>query len=96
MKILVSEVLTNLDGSPIVLNDRPLSLGRALGVMLVAAGKSSDPLRSYLLAKKLQLEAEGSEVELDASEVAFIKEAIPQSTQYTTLVVGQVLEKLAA
>jgi len=84
-------VVLNLDGKPTKLEDRELTVGRAIAIALVSGTKSPDPLRAYLLGKKLM---EEKHVTLDASEKKFIKDELEKFTGFTNLVIGQILEKL--
>ena len=90
MKLNLNEVLLSLDGKELDHGDKHLTVGISLAQILVA-GSNKDALRAYVLGKKLM---DAEEVELDASEVNFIKTAIEENQTYTVLVKGQLLEKL--
>lgn len=92
-KLNLSAVITQLDGEPLKNKENDLTVGDALASILVLDPKSKDPLRSYLLAKKLT-ENEG-EIELNKTEVAFLKEVVEASMAFITLVKGQLLDKLS-
>lgn len=91
VKLDLTTEITNLDGSPLD-REKPLTFGEALGQILVLQQDSKDPLRSYLLAKKIT-ENKG-EIELDKAELSMLKESVEASKNYITLVKGQLLEKL--
>lgn len=92
MKLNLQDSIVTLENIP-AKNDKGelLSIGKVIAVTLVG-GKTADPLRSYLLAKKVT-ETE-KEIELDPSEIEFIKNTLKEFGGWTDLVVGQVLEKL--
>jgi hypothetical protein len=91
-KLDTKAFVMNLDNKPIKLEDKDLEFGRAFALVLISGSKSADPLRAYNLARKLSDSTEP--IELDSSEVAFIKEAMTNFTGFTTLVMGQLYEKL--
>ena len=90
MQINLSEVMLGLDGKALKLEDKDLTVGLALSECLVG-GTSPDPLRAYVLAKKL-VGAEG-EAELDQTESDFLKEAVNANNNYFAIVKGQLLSK---
>lgn len=92
MKLNLNEVLLSLDGKELDDGDKSLTVGISLARILVT-GSNKDALRAYVLGKKLM---DAEEVELDASEVNFIKTAIEENQTYTVLVKGQLLEKLTS
>ena len=91
MQLNTSEVLVGLDGKALQDGESELTVGKALANVLVNSGESIDPLKSYVLARKF-IDAQG-ELELDASDVSFLKSAIEKFNGYIVLVKGQLLEK---
>lgn len=91
MKLHVDTVLKDYDGKPIPFEEnRSLTLGLCLSnVMATAQG---DPLRAYLLGKKLA-EAHG-EIEIEKLDYTFLKDSMTGNKQYFAIVKGQVLEML--
>ena len=87
-----SEPVMNLDNKPTQLEGKDLVVGRALALVLISGNKSADPLRAYTLARKLSDATEA--IELDSSEVKFIKDSMEGFQGFTTLVIGQLLEKI--
>lgn len=87
-----TEFIMSLDNVPMKLEDRDLTVGRALALTLISGNKSPDPLRSYSLARKLDSK---DPVELDTSDIKFVKECLDGFQGFTVLVIGQLLEKLA-
>lgn len=57
---------------------------------ILVAEKSSDNMRSFLLARDLKEEKE----DLNASDIDFIKAAVKKSENFTPLVLGQILLEL--
>lgn len=91
MTINLNDQILELDGKPAMNGDKPLTVGLALANVLVLQGQSSDPLRAYLLAKKLTDNTET--LELDDSDKSFLKDAVEKSDRYLVLVKGQLLSK---
>lgn len=85
----LKETLLDLDGKPIKNGEEDLTVGRALAEILVRA-KSTDPLRSYLLGRKL---VESETLEPDKAEKEFIQNTIRSFEGYSVLIKGQLLEK---
>lgn len=91
MKINLKQNLFNLEGKKLKEDELEVTVGSVLASMLGNSTESTDPLRDYVLAKKL-MEAKG-ELEIDASEVSHLKETITKAPNYLVLVKGQLLEK---
>lgn len=83
----------DLDKKPIDLEGKPLTVGRALALVLVTQNKSADPLRAWTLAQKLT-NPEVPKIDLDPSDVSFIKDSMKDFLNFSVLVKGQLLEKL--
>lgn len=96
LKIRADEMIKNLDGNVIEMEGKKLSFVRGYALVLVGGQQSKDPLRAMLLSRKLiDKEGQDVEIELDVAEVKFLEEATKMPTGFTTLVIGQLLEKLA-
>lgn len=84
--------IINLNLEPIQINDDDkkvdLELGRAIALVLTNAAKSKNPMRSYELAMKLVKE---DTVELEPSDIRFIKDELEVSTSFNVLISGQIL-----
>lgn len=87
-----AEFIVNLDNKPTQLEGKDLTIGRALALVLISGTKSADPLRAYGLARKLSDSTEP--VELETADVVFLKESMTGFQGFTTLVIGQLMEKL--
>lgn len=85
----LSQALYNLNGEPLMYDEKVLSLGSAIAYCLL--GRKSDPHKSYLLAVKLHTE---EDMELDNADLSFIKDTLSSSTTFTPIVTGQILELL--
>jgi len=92
VKIVPSDAVMNLDNKPTQLEGKDLNVGRALALILISGTKSADPLRAYTLARKLSEATEA--IELETADVKFIEEAMAGFQGFTTLVIGQLMEKL--
>lgn len=91
-KLNLEEVLVGLDTKALKDGETDLTIGKAIATILVMEQHSKDPLRSYLLARKI---TEGTkDLELDKAEADYIKDAVKETPAYITLVKGQILEKL--
>lgn len=103
MKILVvdpSQKLVDLDGEPIKSESRgiqtPLTIGRAIALVLLVAKNSNDPLRHYTLARKFA-DVGTAKIELDDADSDFVKNIVKQNgveAGMNNLVIGQVLQIL--
>lgn len=93
MKYVTKAVLKDLDGKEIedVITHVPLEFGKVLANIVVMEKDAQDPVRNLVLGLKL---ANNAEVELDKSEVSFLKECIKKNTGYFPLVRGQLLISL--
>jgi hypothetical protein len=87
-----SEKVLNLDKKPLTFEDGELTITRALSLIVISGSKSPDPLKAYQLAKKIE-DAELI-VELSDEDVDFIKNATVGFQGFTTLVIGQILDRL--
>lgn len=95
-KIKANDKILDLDGKPMKMDDNELTVARAVALMISGNTQSPDPLRAYTLARtitEVDLKKAG-EIELNTSDVKFIKEAISTNRFFTALVAGQILEKL--
>ena len=90
MKILdTRKVLTNLLGEPLKEpSGQDLTIGKAIGNILVSSTKRSDPMQMYTLGIKF---AQDDKVNLEAHEFKLVKENVEQTETYTILVTGQIL-----
>lgn len=96
-KIQPDKTLVDLDGKPLQIEagknsegldiTKDLTLGNAIA-LLVLSGKSADPLRAYVISQKM---LKDEPVELDVTEVNFVKDSIKSSEGFTTIMIGQVL-----
>ncbi len=91
MKINTNDILVNLQGEALKDGNKELTLGLAIANVLVSGAKSTEPLRAYVLSKKL-FDTKG-ELDLDSADVSFLKKTIEDFEGYITLVKGQILEK---
>lgn len=66
------------------------SIGKTIARIL-SNDKSSDPLRSFLLAKDFYTK---DEVELNSADQKFVADAVKATVQFTPLAIGQILELL--
>lgn len=89
-KINLEQKILDLEGEPIKLGDKDITFGRAIALCLVSGNKSSDPMRAYILAQSF-LKEDTKEVDLNQSDMDFIKSAIKSADNYTDIVKGQLL-----
>ncbi len=89
MKIQTRTVLKDLSDKEVLFDSKPFTVGNALGQILTL-GKSTNPLKSYLLATKF---VQQDEVEIDITDKKLIEEMIKDST-FFPLVTGQILKIL--
>lgn len=88
LKLNTSTILKTLDDKEIQLDNKPASVGKVLADIL-ATSAAGGKMKLYTLAHSLY-EAKGS-IELDAADVALLKTSVDQSTNYVTIVTGQLL-----
>ncbi len=88
-KLKTDEVLKNLKGDELVEGDQKITAGLLLSNIL-SNQQSSNPHRSYQLAKKFATE---KEVELKAEDIVFLKEQIVKY-QLGPLYTGQLIDIL--
>lgn len=92
-KILnIKEKILGLDNKPLTYENEDLSLGKAIAIVLVSSQRSTDPLRSYVLGRKF-MDAKEETMELNATDIQYIKEAIGTFQGFNVLVTGQILQK---
>lgn len=85
MKINTKVCLKNLKGDEIEINKEKFTLGDALAEMLIQS-KTGGKMKMFTLAQKL---VKDKTVEVDASDMAMIKEAVKTTEVYNALVAGQ-------
>lgn len=90
--IALSDKLVDLDGGALKYDEKDLTVGRALALIVISEDRPVDPLRSYLLAKKLTDKKD--EIELDVVEKKYLLDRVEKSVAFRALVLGQLLEKL--
>lgn len=91
-KINVGKKITTLDGKPTSFNGQEMTIGKTIGYVLTLAKRSPDPLRSNVLARKLY-DATGT-IELDKSDISFIKDQVVADETFLIGARGQILEAL--
>lgn len=91
MIIKIDTTIKDFDGK-VVKYDENRDLTIALVLANVMASSQTDPLRAYLLGKKLA-ESEKT-IDIDKLDYTFLKEGLTSSKMYFALVKGQVLEIL--
>lgn len=90
MKIKTNVVLLNPDKEAYkTADEKDLTLGHAIAAKL-AVGKSTDPLKSYILTKSF---LEKDEIELTAEDITFVKNIIKES-DYFPYIAGQIMQLL--
>ncbi len=89
LKINTKEDLKSFKGDVLKNGENNLSIGEALAVVL--SGKTSNPTLAWILGKKFACD---DEVELKAEEVVFLKKELKDNNNWTSLVLGQILEIL--
>ena len=91
MKLDLSKKLLTFEGEEIMKEkDAPLTVGSAIASIL-GSTRSSDILRSFTLGSKL---VNAKTVELDKSDLDFIKGVLKSTDQAKPIVVGQILSLL--
>lgn len=88
-----ADMIRNLDGGVMQMDEKDLSVKRAIALILVTKPSQTDPLRAYLLGKRF-VENTDQPIELDGSEVDFIEKSVRGFEGFNALVLGQILEKL--
>lgn len=89
--IKLDEILLDFDGKELLDHEeKPLSVGRAISQALV--GESPDPLRSYVLAADIY---KSTTIDLNESDYDFVVSQLKSSKRWTTLVTGQLLQRLS-
>lgn len=96
MILNTQKVLTNFEGDALKDHDIELTLGTAIGNVLVVQ-KSPDPWRQYKLTN-LIAKSEG-EVELKAEDIVFIKKTLEENAKgdrpaYYPYIIGQCIDLL--
>jgi len=96
MKLELNKTLKALDGSEIPtsqIDQSPFTYGKAMANILIApkAVNNFDKFKSYELAKKLYNE---ETLELDKADFKNLKDAVERDGNYTSLILGQLLEYL--
>jgi len=86
MKLNLDQVCVDLDGKPLIHNGSNLTFGKAFAEVLISS-KSDDKLRSYTLAQLLN--KGGEEIELNESDIQFLRETVKRNENWATLVLGQ-------
>lgn len=89
IKINTKQVLSTFKGEPLKNGEDILTVGTCVSVVL--GGQVSNPTMGWILGKKFATE---DEVELKAEEVVFIQKELEGNKQWTSLVIGQLLEIL--
>lgn len=92
MKLNLKTELKDLEGKPLTYEDSVFTAGKALSLIL-SQNKSVDSIRSYSLAVDCY---QKEEMELNASDEEFIKEALKNCQTFTPIVTGQLLTLLSA
>lgn len=87
MKINTTQVLKVYDGTPYQEDNKDLTLGKALAKIL-QRNQSIDPMRDTVLAKEIFT---NDEVELNQSDLEYIKNAVKACDVYYTGVKGEIL-----
>lgn len=89
----LTDVIVDLEGNPIKSSeDKEITIGRALALVVATGPKSDDPLRALIMARKL---VEAESISLDAADVAYLLQAVKKYTGFSDLVLGQLVEKLS-
>jgi hypothetical protein len=91
MKIKANQALKNLKGEVLKNGDAEVTIGEALGNILLGS-KTGGKMKLFNLAQKLSNQ---KEVEVDSSDLALIKQAAESDETYSNLVSGQVLDYLS-
>ncbi len=91
MKIQTKTVLKDLSGKEVIFDSKPFTVGYAIG-QIITLGKSTNPLKSYLLATKL---SEQDEVEIDLTDKKLIEDMIKDpACSFFPIITGQILKIL--
>lgn len=92
MNIDLKTELKDLSGKTLLHEGNPLTVGRALAVSLSSHQEISDKLRAYVLSTDLYKK---DSIELNSSDLSFIKDALFTSKVFFPVVTGQLLEILS-
>ncbi len=92
MNIDLKKELINLNGEKLMHDGSPLTIGRAMAIALSTHQDVSDKLRAYVLSQTLYTK---DEIELNTSDLSFVKDALTSSKTFFPLVLGQLLEILS-
>ncbi len=90
MKINTSKKVLTLKGEPYQSDGHDLKVGEVIAEAL-ASSKMGGKMKLYSLALK---SFTTDEVELDAADVALIKQSLEACDTYSTIIIGQVLEEV--
>lgn len=91
IKLNLKHVLTNIKGDkPIMDGDEPLTLGEAMGNILIM-DKKAGKMKAFILAQKL---ATSKSIEVDNADFSMIKDAVEATEIYSNLVAGQIADLL--
>lgn len=90
MTLNTKQVLKNLKGEEITSGDEPFTLGTVIANVLSSV-ESGGKMKLYILAQKAH---DQDSIELDAADVALIKNALETSKIYQNVVLGQALVML--
>ncbi len=88
MILKTKTVLVDLDSMPLLADGKELTFGVAISLQLIKGENCSDPLKAYDLAKKFHSQ---EEVDVDTSDVVFLKDSMKKGKTWLPLVIGQVL-----
>lgn len=92
MKIKTGERVKNLDGKPYQQEGKDLTAGKVIAEAL-AGDKAGGKMKMYLLAQKAYDE---EAMDVDAADLALIKQSVEKCETYNNLIVGQVIAILEA
>lgn len=92
MNIILKTDLRDLEGKNIIHNNAPLTIGKAIALIL-STHEAGDKLRCYVLSTDFYKK---DSIEINSSDLDFVKEAVNACKIYTPLVTGQLLEILSA
>ena len=87
-KINPEQVLVDLDNQPIMVGDKPITMGRAIALCILQ-DKSPDPLRAYILSQEYA-KAIG-ELTIKESDREYVTSTVKNSTIFGALIKGPIL-----
>lgn len=87
MKLDTKQAIVDFKGVPVMGDGKEITIGDTLSLIITQA-QSSNPLKAYVIGKKLATE---DEIELDESDALFLKDIIKENKTYGDLVRGQLL-----